>query len=279
MTGLVLEGGTFRGIFSAGVMDAFIEKEIFFPYVVGVSAGISNAASYISLQKERNIEILEKYRNDKRYLSTENLLLTKNYFGLDFVFDEIPNVLVPFDYDTFHSYTGTFLVGVTNAETGRSEFFDGMRDTDKWEYLRATCAIPSAFEPQYINGVPYYDGGLSSPICIKKAMRDGCEKNVIILTQPKGFVKKCTAKNVIAAEAAGRKYPEIKKELLLRHKLYNDRVKLCEELENQGKAIIIRPDRPLGSFESDERVLRANYNHGYVKGLELAYRIADFMSE
>jgi Predicted esterase of the alpha-beta hydrolase superfamily len=118
MVSLVLEGGTLRGIFSAGVMDSFLKEEIDINYIVGVSAGISNAASYVSRQEGRNLEILEKYRLDKRYIGAENFFKGKSLFGLDFVFDEIPNKLVPFDYDTFRNYKGKFLVGMFNAEKG-----------------------------------------------------------------------------------------------------------------------------------------------------------------
>ena len=119
MTGLVLEGGTFRGIYSAGIMDAFLEEEIEFPYVVGVSAGISNGVSYVSKQFGRNIEIMDKYRNDKRYIGVGNYKKHKSLFGLDFVYGEIPQQLIPFDYETFRQYEGKCLVGVTNAITGK----------------------------------------------------------------------------------------------------------------------------------------------------------------
>ncbi|MBQ8567800.1 MAG: patatin family protein [Oscillospiraceae bacterium] len=278
MTGLVLEGGTFRAIFSAGVMDAFMEKGIEFPYVVGVSAGISNAASYISKQSGRNLTVLKKYRNDKRYMGAGNLMDCRSFFGLNFVFDEIPNTLVPFDYDTFRSYKGKYMVGVTNAETGKSEFFDGIKDSDKWEYLRATCALPGAFEPQMIDGKPYYDGGLASPICVKRALKDGCDRVVIVLTQPKGFVKKCGKGNVIAGLSLHKKYPNIENALLIRHKLYNAQLSFCEELERRGKALIIRPDESMNSFEKDTRVIESNYNKGYKKGLEYADRAAELLN-
>ena len=138
MTGLVLEGGTFRGIFSAGIMDAFIEEGIEFPYIVGVSAGISNGLSYVSKQFERNIVILEKYRNDKRYLGLGNYRKCRSMFGLDFVFGEIPQELVPFDYEEFRRYTGTCLVGVTNAITGKPEYFNALDDDENFRFLRAT---------------------------------------------------------------------------------------------------------------------------------------------
>ena len=119
MTGIVFEGGTFRPIFSCGVMDALLSENILLPYCIGVSAGIADGVSYISKQPQRNLEIMQKYRNDKRYMSRSNWKKNKSIFGLDFVFGEIPDHLIPFDWDTFRSYKGTCLVGVTNAKTGQ----------------------------------------------------------------------------------------------------------------------------------------------------------------
>ena len=119
MTGIVFEGGTFRPIFSCGVMDALLSENILLPYCIGVSAGIADGVSYISKQPQRNLEIMQKYRNDKRYMSRSNWKKNKSICGLDFVFGEIPDHLIPFDWDTFRSYEGTCLVGVTNAKTGQ----------------------------------------------------------------------------------------------------------------------------------------------------------------
>ena len=177
MPSLILEGGTFRPIFSAGVMDALLDNNIIFPYCIGVSAGITNGISYISKQKGRNLEVLTKYRNDKRYLGYGNFLKCKSLFGLDFVFDEIPNKLVPFDMDTYKKYTGKVLIGVTNAKTGKTEYLDGKDLDDKATFLRATCALPIFFPVIKINNNEYYDGGLCDPIPIKKAIADGNEKH------------------------------------------------------------------------------------------------------
>lgn len=277
MTGLVLEGGTFRGIYSVGFMDALIEENIEFPYVIGVSAGISNAASYISKQFGRNLEILQKYRNDKRYLGLGNYKKSKSYFGLDFVYDEIPNRLVPFDYEQYHKYKGRLMVGVTNALTGSLECFDGLKDTDKWEYLRASCAIPGYFPPIEIDGTPYFDGGLASPVCIKQAIKDGCTKNVIILTQPKGFVKKCGKGNVIMSQLIHKKYPAMERALLIRHKLYNSQIQFCEELERHGKALIFRPEIKLESFQSNTKLLELYWKMGYEAGKSNSEKIKSFM--
>lgn len=277
MTGLVLEGGTFRGIFSAGVMDAFIEEGIEFPYIVGVSAGISNGASYVSKQFERNIIILEKYRNDKRYIGMGNYRKCRSMFGLDFVFGEIPQKLVPFDYDTFKGYGGRCLVGVTNAETGRAEFRNALEDDENFMSLRATCAIPGYFPAIEIDGKPYFDGGLASPICVKQALKDGCSKTVVILTQPEGFVKKCGKGNIAMSQVIKRKYPQMEMLLLTRHKLYNKQLEFCRELEKRGKALIFRPSHKLDSFEKDEKVLRETWQEGYEAGKARAEEVRTFL--
>lgn len=263
MPSLILEGGTLRPIFSAGVMDALLDNNITFPYCIGVSAGITNGVSYISKQKGRNIEVVTKYRNDNRYLSYRNFLRCKSIFGLDFVFDEIPNNLIPFDMDTYRKYPGKVLVGVTNAHTGKTEYLNGKDLDDKATMLRATCAIPLLFPVIKINGKEYYDGGLCDPIPIKKAIADGNTKHLIVLTQPKGYKKELSKKNILVAKLLNKKYPNLKTPLLNRHNHYNETVKFCEQLENEGKVLILRPEYNLDSFEKDINKLKSSYDHGY----------------
>ena len=263
MPSLVLEGGTFRPIFSAGVMDALLDNDIMFPYCIGVSAGITNGFSYISKQKRRNLDVLETYRNDKRYLGVRNFFTDKSLFGLNFVYDELPNKLNVFDKETFNLYDGTLLVGVTNAETGKEEYLNGKDIDDKCTMLRATCAIPLFFPVIKVNDKFYYDGGIAEPIAINKAIEDGNEKHLIILTQPKGFVKEFSKKNAFCAKVIGRNFPKMKEPILNRHNHYNELVKKCEQLEADGKAIILRPDFSINSFEKDVTKLRAAYEHGY----------------
>lgn len=263
MPSLILEGGTFRPIFTAGVLDALLDNNITFPYCIGVSAGITNGVSYISKQKGRNLEVLTKYRNDKKYFGYRNFLRCKSIFGLDFVFDEIPNKLIPFDMDTYRQYDGTVLIGVTNAKTGKTEYLDGKDLDDKATMLRATCALPIFFPVIKINSNEYYDGGICDPIPIRKSISDGNKKHLIILTQPKGYKKELSQKNVFVSKLLSKKYPNLKDSFLTRHENYNETVKFCEELERQGKAIILRPEYPLESFEKDVNKLKSSYNHGY----------------
>lgn len=270
MPSLILEGGTFRPIFSAGILDALIEHDVMFPYCIGVSAGITNGVSYISKQKRRNMTILEKYRHDNRYVSWRNYLRCRSLFGLDFIFDELPNKLNVFDMKTYREYTGKFLVGVTNANTGKTEYLDGKDLDDKCQMLRATCAIPIFFPAIKVGENKYFDGGICDPIPIKKAISDGNEKHLILLTRPKGFKLGLKKQNIWASRALGRKYPNLVKGFLNRHELYNETVAFCEELERQGKAIILRPteEQVVENLEKDISRLQYSYNEGYKLGLE-----------
>ncbi|MCI7031085.1 MAG: patatin family protein [Clostridium sp.] len=265
MPSLILEGGTFRPIFSAGVMDALLDNDIIFPYCIGVSAGITNGVSYISKQKGRNLAVIEQYRNDKRYLGLKNFFSCHSIFGLDFVFNEIPNNLLPFDMDTYQRYSGKILVGVTNAQTGQTEYLDGKDLDENCTILRATCAIPYFFPCIKYKGNEYYDGGICDPIPIRKAIADGNEKHLIVLTRPASYKKTLSKNNILAAKNISKKYPNLKEPLLTRHIAYNETVRFCEDLERQGKALILRPSEEgaLKSFEKDINKLKAGYNLGY----------------
>lgn len=265
MAGLILEGGTFRPIFSAGVMDALLNNNIIFPYCIGVSAGISNGFSYISKQNGRNLILLEKYRKDKRYIGLGNYFKHKSIFGIDFVFDEIPNKLLPFDWNEFNNYDGKILVGVTNANTGKTEYLDGKQIDHKCTMLKATCAIPFFFPAIEYNKNYYYDGGLCDPIPIKKSIADGNDKNLIVLTRPASYKKKLNKQNIIAAKILKHKYPNLVEPLLKRHILYNQTVEFCNKLEREGKAIILRPEesQAINSFEKDINKLKNGYKAGY----------------
>lgn len=279
MTGIVLEGGTFRPIFSCGVMDALLSENILLPYCIGVSAGIADGVSYISKQPQRNLEIMQKYRNDKRYMSRSNFRKNKSVFGLDFVFGEIPNELIPFDMETFKAYEGTCLIGVTNATTGQTEYKNAKDMDDKFTMLRATCALPMFFPAIELDGQKYYDGGLMDPIPVRKALEDGCDKVIIVLTQPRGYVKRFGKYDKMGARMLGRRYPNIKRAILERPERYNEAVKYCESLAKEGRAMIFRPNHLLNSFESDVRKLEMAYWHGYRMTKEKMKKIKRFIEE
>ena len=194
MPGLVLEGGAFRGAYTDGVLDALLEYNILFPYVVGISAGITNAYSYVSLQKGRNIQILEAYRADKRYVGLRNLWREKSLFGIDFIYNQVPNRLVPYDYQALARYPGKILAGVTNAYSGEAAYFGQEMAEPTFSILRASCALPILFPPVLIDGIPYYDGGLVDPIPVLKSIQDGHEKNLIVLTREVEYQKHASSR-------------------------------------------------------------------------------------
>lgn len=265
MPALILEGGTFRPIFSSGVMDALVDQGIEFPYVIGVSAGITDGFSYVSKQTKRNYDILMNHRHDKRYVGMRNYFSDRSLFGLKFAYETIPNELYPFDWDTFLHSPTEIKVGVTNANTGQAEYLDGKQLDKQCTILKATCAIPFVFPAIYLQGNPYYDGGVCDPIPVKKAIKDGHDKMLIVLTRPKGYHKELSKANQMAARLLRKKYPKLVEPLLTRHIAYNQTVKFCEELENEGKAVILRPTKEIqiDSFEKDLKKIDAIYQFGY----------------
>ena len=265
MPALILEGGTFRPIFSCGVMDALLDHGVMFDYVSGVSAGITDAVSYLSRQRGRNLEIMHRFRHDKRYLGARNLPRDHSIFGVDFVFDTIPNELLPFDWDAFRAYQGRMLVGVTNAETGKAEYLDGMQLDKASTMLRASCSIPIYFPPVQIGDKTYYDGGIADPIPIVKSLHDGNKKHLIVLTQPKTYRKQQTRGTLLAARAMRRKYPKLYETMLSRPKRYNETVCLCHQLADRQpeNTVLLQPSAPLESFEKDIKKLEHGYEMGY----------------
>ncbi|MGL5352019.1 MAG: patatin-like phospholipase family protein [Clostridium sp.] len=265
MPSLVLEGGAFRTLFSAGVLDCLLDKNIMFPYCIGVSGGATNCISYISKQKGRNLEIIKRFRNDRRYFGFRNYFKHKSLFGLDFAFDNITNNLLPFDMDTYKNHDGKIVVVTTNAHTGEAEYFDGKDLDSKLLLIRATCAIPYLFPAIEINKNFYYDGAICDPIPIRKSINDGNKKHLIILTRAKGHIEPLSKADITLSKLLSKKYPLLKDRLIERYNIYNDDIKLCEELESNGDAIIIRPtlEFEVGGFERNITKLTNIYNHGY----------------
>ena len=245
--GLVVEGGASRTFYSCGVMDEMLRENIYADYVIGTSAGISNAVSYVSKQIGRNYIIGTKYLNDKRYMGTKYLLNPKKrcYFNLDFIMDEIPNKLVPFDYDTFASFKGDVIATLTNINTGRTEYVPVSRYDRRFEILRATCALPLLFQPIIINGNEYLDGGITDSIPFQHAFDDGCDKCIVILTQARDYRKQADKTLEISAKRY-RKKPEFAKALLNRPQMYNAQLDRIKSLEEQGLVYVIAPKQSLG---------------------------------
>lgn len=270
-TGLVLEGGAFRTIFSAGVLDAFLDSGLPLPdYTVGVSAGAAYGVSYISRQSRRNLELICTYANDKRYMGMRNLLDPKNrsYFGLEFGFDTIPNGLLPFDYETFAAYPGLMEAVVTNLNTGKADYLEIPRNDRHSELIQATCALPLLFPIYHINDQPYLDGGCADPIPWKHALDMGCDRLVVILTRERSYSREDNRKQIALIRKTFRKYPNFISTLERRTAAYNESRQELFQLEKEGKVLVITPASTSGfsRTERDLTKIRALWQDGYFAG-------------
>lgn len=278
--GLVLEGGALRTIYSTGVLDAMLEKDLMADYVVGVSAGIAYGVSYISRQPRRNLEILARFVNDRRYMGLKNLVDRHNrsYFGLEFSYETIPNELVPFDYDTFAAYPGGVEAVVTNLDTGKAEYMEVPRRDEKFLLLQATCALPLMFPIYYLDGKPYLDGGVADAIPYRRALEQGCDRVVVVLTKPRSFVRGAEKLQPMI-ERRYRQYPNFCQAMRDRAEKYNqDRAELFQ-LEKEGKAMVFAPDslHGVGRIEHNVEKLRMLWAEGYQHGMERMEGLRSFM--
>ncbi|BCB04369.1 patatin-like phospholipase family protein [Bacillus sp. KH172YL63] len=264
-TGLVLEGGGMRGIYTAGALEYFLEKGVEFPYVIGVSAGACNAASYLSKQHGRNKKVNVDFIRDPKYLSWRNYWKTGELFGMDYVFDEIPNKLVPYDYQAFHTNSTEFVVGVTDCETGQPVYYARSDyGEDLLTIIRASSSLPFVAPVVEFASRHLLDGGISDPIPVGKAEQDGYGKNVVILTRNRGYYKKPSKFSFLL----NRKYPqfpELQKTMMNRYIKYNQTIDELEEKERNGDVIIIQPQTPLkvGRIERNPQKLDELYWQGY----------------
>lgn len=263
--GLVLEGGGMRSVYTGGVLEYFLEQEVFFPYVIGVSAGACNAASYLSKQKGRNKTVTIDYASDPRYLSWKNYLRNRQFFGMDFIFDEIPNQYVPYHYDVFYNSPSELVVGTTDCHTGEPVYFKKQDyERELLTVLRASSSLPFVAPEVRYKGRTLLDGGISDPIPIKKAQADGFRKNIVILTRNEGYVKKPSKFHFFV----DRKYPDymgLQTALRKRYIVYNETIAYLENEEKNGNLFIIRPTEPLkvGRMERNPHKLEALYRQGY----------------
>ena len=278
--GLVLEGGALRTIFSTGVFDAMLEKDLMADYVVGVSAGIAYGVSYVSKQPRRNLEILTRFANDRRYMGLKNLIDRRNrsYFGLEFSYETIPNQLVPFDYDAFAAFPGKVEAVVTNLETGQAEYKEVPRRDEKFLLLQATCAMPLMFPIYWLDGKPYLDGGAAEAVPYRRAFEQGCDRAVVILTKPRSFVRR-PEKLLPLIERRYRQYPNFCRTMAQRAERDNRSRQELFQLEREGKVLVIAPNslHGVGRIEHNVDKLRLLWAEGYQQGMEEMERLRAFM--
>ncbi len=279
-TGLVLEGGALRAIFSSGVCDALLDGNVMTDYVIGVSAGIAYGVSYVSRQPRRNLEVVTRYAPDKRYMGMNNLVDKSNrsYFGLKFAYDTIPNELIPFDYDTFAAYPGEVEAVVTNLNTGKADYLPVPRQDHESLLLQATCAMPLLFPIYRINGQPYLDGGAADSIPWQRALDQGCERVVVVLTRPREYRRK-PDQMIRLIRKQYQEYPKFVQAMETRAQRYNENREQLFELEREGKALVIAPKSTLGvgRIERDTEKLRLLWAEGYQMTVERMDEIKDYL--
>ncbi|WP_017473847.1 patatin-like phospholipase family protein [Amphibacillus jilinensis] len=262
--GLVLEGGGMRGLYTAGVLDYFMDHQLYFPYVVGVSAGACNALSYLSRQKDRSRQVNVNFANDPRYINYRNLFKGKGIFNMEFLFNDIAKELIPFDYETFQSIAERLVIPTTNCQTGKAVYFEKSNTDDVIEAVKASSSLPLVGKPVELAGYTLLDGGIVDPIPIRKSIEDGNKKHLIILTRPKGYRKK-PFRAKMTARIIYPHYKNLVKALEIRHQVYNETLAFIEAREEAGDVYVIRPEahEQVKRAEKDPQKLDSLHQAGY----------------
>lgn len=262
--GLVLEGGAMRGLYTAGVIDVFLENDIKVDTIIGVSAGALFGVNYKSRQKGRVLRYNKKYAKDKRYMGTRVLLTTGDIVSKKFAYNEIPMKLDIFDNETYMETQEEFYAVVTNIETGKAEYkkIDNTHDKVQLEYLRASGSMPYVSRIVKVEGQKYLDGGLADSIPVEKMMEMGVDKIIVVLTRTIDYRKKQGKGRM--AKIKYRKYPNFIDTLNNRYLMYNNQVEKIIELEKENKIFVIRPTRKVqvARVERDEERLQEMYDLG-----------------
>ncbi len=266
-TGLILEGGGMRGVYTSGVLRLFMDKGLHVPYVIGVSMGACNGANYVSLQPERNRMVNIPFVNDQRHNSFIRLMRTGEFFNMDFIFHALPNSLVPFDNQTFMANSQRCIVGMTDCRTGQPHYMDQHQaGPDFLKVLQASCSLPFMAKPVSLHGRACMDGGIADPVPIRKSMADGNIRHILILTQPRGYRKK-TSLMVKLARFRYPHFPGLCQTLRTRADSYNTDMDFIDRMEAEGRIIVFRPSRKLAAKRIERRkdILRMTYDQAYME--------------
>ncbi|MEE3386089.1 MAG: patatin family protein [Prevotella sp.] len=266
-TGLVLEGGGMRGVFTTGVLDAFMKHDLYFRYVVAVSAGACNGVSYMSHQIRRariaNINMLGQYD----YIGLKNLITQRSIFDRKLLYDEFPNKLVPFDWETYSKSGAEFEVVTTNCHTGRSEYLSEYKNPQRLnDIIMASSALPFVSSVVEVDGTPMLDGGIIDSIPIQRAVDTGHDFNIVISTRNMGYRSK--GHDMKLPSLIYDEYPRLRVALSHRIEAYNEQLEMMERMERWGEIVVIRPDRPLevGRVTRDTDKLERLYEEGFRLG-------------
>lgn len=266
-TGLVLEGGGMRGVFTSGVLDAFMKHHVEFPYVVAVSAGACNGMSYISRQPRRarfsNIDLLQKYG----YLSLKNLLVKGSIFDPELLYERFPNDILPFDYEAFGRNPATFEMVTTNCLTGLAEYLTERTDRRRMmAIVKASSSLPYVAQITQVDGIPMLDGGIVDSIPVQRSIETGHPVNVVVMTRNRGY--RSTEGDHKVPRFLYGEYPRLRVALSHRVEVYNRQLEMVERMEQWGDVIVIRPQKPMevGRVCRDPEKLERLYQEGYQEG-------------
>lgn len=263
-TGLILEGGGLRALFTAGITDVWMEHEIRFDGLIGVSAGATFGCNYKSRQIGRSLRYNLNFKDDPRYMGLRSLLKTGNLVSAEFSYHTLPRELDIFDMEAFDSNPMEFHLVCTDAETGKPVYHKVEHmDDEGLEWLRASASMPIVSRPVELEGRKLLDGGIADSIPLAYFQSIGYERNVVVLTQPKGFFKRKT-KLMPLFHLTMRKYPAIIEAMARRHEMYNEELRLLQEEESRGNILLVYPEEalPIGRTEQNERKMRHVYEMG-----------------
>ena len=271
--GVIDVGGGFRGIYACGVLDYCLDQNIQFDLGIGVSAGSANIASFIAGQRGRNYLFYTKYGLRKQYAGLGNFIRKKSFIDMDYVYGTLSNHdgENPLDYVALQENPTEFLVVAANAVTGETKYFDKRNiRQDEYDILKASSSIPFVCKPYFIQGTPYYDGGIVDPVPVEKAFSSGCDRVVVLLTKPENIIRTSEKDELLAARIR-KKYPNAAEKLNRRASRYNEGVALAQEYVRQGKALIVAPDDTCGvsTLSRDPADMHRLYEKGYADGQKI----------
>lgn len=268
-SGLILEGGGMRGVFTSGVLDNLMDRGIHFPYTIGVSAGACNGLSYMSKQRGRakcsNIDLLAEYH----YIGIGHLLRKGNIMDFDLLFDVFPNQIYPYDYEAFARCSERYEMVTTSCESGRACYFDEKENPQRIiDIVRASSSLPFVCPIAYVDGKPMMDGGLADSIPLLRARSLGFDNNLVVLTRNKGYRKSNKPSKTFGFY---RKYPKLREAIQQRNALYNEQISMIEKMEAEGSIIVLRPEKPIivDRMERDTKKLLDLYEQGYAAAASL----------
>lgn len=262
--GLILQGGGTRGVYTSGVIDFLLEKNIILPYVIGVSSGACNGAAYVAKQKGYGKTMHIRYINDSRYLGIANLLRTSSYLGMDYIFDELPKKIEKFNFESFIKADSKFYIVTTNCESGQARYFEKTNCKDVFKVIRASCSIPFITPKVYCEGEEFLDGGICDPIPIEKSINDGNIKNIVIMTGPLKYPPKPFFCDKWIYKMFYRE-KELIKALFRSYSVYCRSIDVLRKLEIENKVFIIKPSKEfkVRMLESNKMKLEELYKLGY----------------